>query len=187
MKRAIPWTLAILSFVAFAASFTELQRLRVRFGEVTRHHFQDHQEVREFIIKSALGGIESPIVVFGDSLVEMAELPKSACGKLVVNAGIGGSQTSDFLRLAPKLLNDLRPAAIIVGLGANDHLPTDEQGALMQTLRSFSPVVISTPTTHDQFAETDFMEDGIHLTKKASAAWIAKMVSRLERSLSNCD
>jgi hypothetical protein len=112
MKRAIPWTLAVLFFVAFVASFSELQRMRVRFGEVTRHNFHDHQDVREFIIRSALDGLENGrSFILGDSLVEMAEFPKAVCGRPVVNAGIGGSQTSDFLRMAPpKLLGALAPA-----------------------------------------------------------------------------
>jgi hypothetical protein len=109
MKRAIPWTLAVLFFVAFVASFSELQRMRVRFGEVTRHNFHDHQDVREFIIRAALDGLDRPVVIFGDSLVEMAEFPKAICGRPVVNAGIGGSKTSDFLRMAPLLLEHSTP------------------------------------------------------------------------------
>lgn len=188
MKRAIPWTLAVLFFVAFAASFSELQRMRARFGEVTRHHFHDHQDVREFIISTSLDGLDGPIVVFGDSLVEMAELPKSLCGKTVVNAGIGGSQTSDFIRLAPLLLEHSKPSAVVIALGANDPAEnTKDANDLVRQLRKLAPVVLSMPTTRDRFAAADFLKDGIHLTREASSTWVSKITGALERSIQNCD
>lgn len=186
MKRAVPWTLAALFFVAFVASFAELHRLRIRFGEVTKHQFHDHQEVREFIIRSALDGLESPIVILGDSLVEMAQLPVSLCGKPVVNAGIGGAQTSDFMRLGPKLLERTKPTAIVVGLGANDRTATEIDGLVVR-LRAISPLVLPMPTTRNNFSASDLREDGVHLTKVASARWVSKMTADLEHAIENCD
>jgi hypothetical protein len=186
MKSAVPWTISILLFVAFAASFAELQRLRVRFGEVTQHRFHDHQEVREFIIRTSLEGLDRPVVIIGDSLAEMAEFPKMVCGKPVVNAGIGGSQTSDFLRLAPKLLEHSRPSAIIVALGANDLGKSNESEPLLQELRDLSPVVLSMPTSPDQFPATDLF-DGVHLNRRASAAWVSRITSALEHAIEGCD
>jgi hypothetical protein len=186
MKRTIPWTLALLFFVAFVASFAELHRLRIRFGEATRHQFHDHQEVREFIIRASLEGLDHPVVIIGDSLAEMAEFPKFVCGNPVVNAGIGGSQTSDFLRLAPKLLEHSRPSAIIVALGANDPSTSNDSEPLLQKLRALSPVVLSMPTPRDQFPATDLF-DGVHLNRRASAAWVTRITAALEHAIEGCD
>ncbi|MET4307898.1 hypothetical protein [Bradyrhizobium sp. RT4b] len=180
--------LAALFFVALVASIFELQRVRARFGEVTRHHFHDHQDVREFIIRARLDGLDSPIIVFGDSLVEMAELPKSLCGKPVVNAGIGGSQTSDFMRLVPKLLEHSKPSAVVIALGANDPSENAKQASdLVRQLRKLAPIVLAMPTTRDGFAAGDFLKDGIHLTREASVMWVSKITGALERSIQNCD
>jgi hypothetical protein len=40
MKRAFPSVIAIVATLAFVASFSEIQRMRTRFGEVIRHQFQ---------------------------------------------------------------------------------------------------------------------------------------------------
>jgi hypothetical protein len=87
MKRAFPRVIAIVATVAFVASFSELQRIRTRFGEVTRHQFHDHQDVRAYMIKAALADLDQPIVVLGDSITEMARLPETINGHPVVNAG----------------------------------------------------------------------------------------------------
>lgn len=185
MNRLIPWAVAALFFVAFVASFSELQRMRTRFGEVTRHQFHDHMDVRESIIRFALDGLDNPVVFLGDSLVEMADLPKTICGKPVVNGGVGGAQTSDFMRLAPKFLKLTKPSAIVIALGANDPPNAPSEG-LMAILRSASPIVVSTPTARSNFRDGDFLADGIHLTRKASAAWVARTVTDLEHRLTNC-
>jgi hypothetical protein len=56
------------------------------------------------MIRAALDGLQSPIVVFGDSITEMARLPESACGHPIVNGGVGGASTPDFIDLARDLL-----------------------------------------------------------------------------------
>ncbi|WP_244065489.1 hypothetical protein [Bradyrhizobium sp. Ce-3] len=47
-----------------------------RFGEVSQHTFHDHAAVREFMIRAALADATAPIVVLGDSITEMAPLPR---------------------------------------------------------------------------------------------------------------
>jgi hypothetical protein len=107
---SIPWFVAIIAVIAFAASFSELQRMRGRFGEVTRHHVHDHKDVRQFMIGAALAGTDRPIVVFGDSITEMARLPETIEGHPVVNAGIGDTLIIEFVSLAPKLLEGVEPS-----------------------------------------------------------------------------
>ena len=48
-------------------------RFMQRFGEVSRHQFHDHQDVREFMIRAALDGLTEPAVVIGDSITEMSQ------------------------------------------------------------------------------------------------------------------
>lgn len=124
--------------------------MRKRFGEVTRHQFHDHQDVRQFMIRAALEGLDSPIVVLGDSIVEMARLPDTLCGRSVVNAGIGGSTSADFVYLAPRLLEGMKPALVVVALGANDGNPKAAQkdySSLLSYLKSVAPRVFAIPTT----------------------------------------
>lgn len=162
--------------------------MRVRFGEVTRHQFHDHQDVREFIIRTALDGLDRPVVILGDGLVEMAELPKTICGRAVVNAGIGGSRTSDFIRLAPLLLERSAPTAVVIALGVNDSSDNREEDAkLLESIRRISPVVISMPTTADRFEVADLMADRIHLRREASVAWVSKITNEIERTVQGCD
>lgn len=140
--RIIPWLFAAVAFIAFGASYSELQRMRARFGEVTRHQFHDHRDVRQFIIRSALEGIEHPIVVIGDSITEMARFPAAINGYPIVNAGIGGATAEDFRVVAARLLENSKPFLIVVALGANEAAsPTIEAdyGELFDMLSHFAP------------------------------------------------
>lgn len=146
--RASPWVIAAVAMIGFAASFSELQRMRGRFGEVTRHNFHDHQDVRKSIIESALAEASDPIVVIGDSITEVAKLPEAIGGYPVVNAGIGGATTGDFLALAPRILEGLNPLLIAVALGTNDAGSSSSEirqnyAALLRLLKAFSPRLIA--------------------------------------------
>ncbi|MGJ5178235.1 SGNH/GDSL hydrolase family protein [Bradyrhizobium oligotrophicum] len=87
----------------------------------------DHRTVRQIVVHyNLLARPEDPIIVLGDSIVEAATLPASACGHPIVNAGLAGSGT--FSNLAGWLkpaLGPKRPFAIIVSLGINDALISD--------------------------------------------------------------
>jgi hypothetical protein len=89
--------------IAFGASFSELHKARERYWKLA-HREHIHSEVRKFIIKAALAGLDHPIVVIGDSITEMARLPEKIDGRPVVNAGIGGASISDYEAIAPELL-----------------------------------------------------------------------------------
>lgn len=63
-----PWLISAVLFVAFSATFSELQRMRTRFGEVTRHPFHDHQDVRKAAIRYALSDLDRPKVFMDGSI-----------------------------------------------------------------------------------------------------------------------
>ncbi|WP_143130536.1 hypothetical protein [Bradyrhizobium arachidis] len=164
--------------------------MRARFGEVTRHQFQDHQDVRKTIIRSSLDGLDRPIVVLGDSLIEMADFPKALCGKPVVSGGIGGATTSDFLRVGPEILASSKPAAVVVALGANDGndpLQKQRTSDLLREIGKLSPVVITMSTKREEFNRSDLGKDGVHLTRSASAAFVSRITAPVERGLGGCD
>lgn len=121
MKRALPWLVSAVLLVAFGASFSELQRMRKRFGEAsTPVHYHVHADVRRAIIAQQLARTDAPIVVLGDSLIEAATLPSEICGRPVVNAGIGGATLMDFRVAGLQFLSGSRPALIFIALGMND-------------------------------------------------------------------
>lgn len=205
MKRAIPWLIAIVAVIAFGASFSELQRMRGRFGEVTRHQFHDHRDVREFMIKAAMTGLNQPIVVIGDSITEMARFPETIGDKPVVNAGIGGATIEDFETLASKLLDDSKPSEIVVALGTNNDAQTigRDYAPLLSILKRFSPrilaVAIPSPIGADPrnaqikaaanregvaFIDSlipagSLLPDGIHLNAAGNRVWTSAVVATI--------
>lgn len=120
MSRVLPWFIATICFVAFVASYSEIGRLHARLDEVSHHTFHDHAEVRQFMIRAALAEADQPIVVLGDSITEMAQLPREICGHRVINAGVGGIGAWEAARAIPRLLSDSSPFMIVIALGAND-------------------------------------------------------------------
>src|SRR4051794_12462044 len=111
--RAIPWVIAVIATIAFTASFSELTRLRKRFGEVTQHAFHDHQDVRRAIIRAGLTQAIDPIVVVGDSIAEMAPLQKEVAVAEVINAGMGGITSRELLWITPRLFDGVTAKFIV--------------------------------------------------------------------------
>jgi hypothetical protein len=170
MKRAFPWIIAAVATVAFAASYSELQRMRMRFGEVTRHHFHDHQEVRQFMIKTALIGLDRPIVILGDSITEMANLPDAIDGRPIVNAGVGGAAIRDFVSLTPRLLDGVHPSLCVIALGANDVGSTSvatDYAALLSRLKTICPKLLAYAVT--PLVGSDLINRQIKAAAKASS------------------
>lgn len=76
---------------------------------------------RPLLIKAALKDASDPVVMLGDSIVALANFPRTVCGRPVVNAGIGGSTTASGLdAMLLKALSGKRAAMIVVSLGLND-------------------------------------------------------------------
>lgn len=192
MARALPWFIAGALALAFVASFSELQRMRTRFGEVTQRTFHDHQDVRVMIIRLALTQATRPIVVMGDSLAEMAPLPLELAGSEVVNAGIGGITSRDLVKVSARLLDKVTPALIVVSVGANDSASSD-YSELFESLKRRARVLVI-PSASDakvisnlqracrahavDCADTAFKDqhrlpDGIHLNKDGYQLWTA--------------
>lgn len=209
LKLLIPWVTAIVAVVAFVASFSELQRMRGRFGEVTRHQFNDHLDVRQFMIKAALSGLDQPIVVVGDSITEMSRLPETIGDKPVVNAGIGGASIEDFQRLAPILFQDAKPSLIVVALGSNNTRSSGvqrEYTALLSKLKKLAPRLLAVAVTpldgsertnaqikaaaqseDVQFVEIpmpdgSMMVDRIHLNATGYRNWTPALVAAIGRA-----
>jgi hypothetical protein len=108
-----------------------------------------HWEARLAVVKSQLSRVMKPIIVMGDSIVEMALLPPSICNYPVINAGFGGSTIGFFTRYASIIANESDPALIVMSVGINDTGTPAEvfQSAYLATLKSLNaPVVIATIT-----------------------------------------
>jgi len=83
----------------------------------------NHRNLRQIVVHYTVARLDDPIIVLGDSIVEAATLPPSACGHPVVNAGLAGATTtSDLAGWLKGALGTRRPFAIIVSLGVNDVL-----------------------------------------------------------------
>jgi lysophospholipase L1-like esterase len=109
----------------------------------------EHRYTRQLILHYTLSRIDDPIIVLGDSIVEAAILPTSACGHPFVNAGLNGASTGSDLGgwLTPALGNK-RAFAIVVWFGVNDALseaPNSKQVfaeryvSLLATLSKLTP------------------------------------------------
>jgi len=205
MNRSIPWVLFVVALIAFGVSFSELERMRGRFGEVTRHQFHDHLDVRRFMIRAALAGLDRPIVILGDSITEMARFPESIEGYPVVNAGIGGATIHDFLSLSTRILDEVTPSVIVVALGANDvgsSTVQEEYAALLSYLKKRAPAVYAVAVTPLDGVEAinsqvvaaaksadvpviethitkAMLTDGIHPNPEGSRRWTAAVVAAI--------
>ncbi|WP_063688296.1 SGNH/GDSL hydrolase family protein [Bradyrhizobium stylosanthis] len=120
MREVIPWIVAAACTIAAGASLSEIHRLKGRIGDLTRHEFHDHKDVREYMIDAALTDAPEPIFVLGDSVTEMAPLPRQMCGHPVVNAGVGGQTIYEAGQLASRVLGERGAFLIALAVGAND-------------------------------------------------------------------
>jgi lysophospholipase L1-like esterase len=137
------------ALIAFGISFSELHKARDRYWKLysLQAHDRMHRDVREFIIRAALIGLNRPIIVLGDSITEMARLPEKIDGHPVVNAGIGGSSISDFETIAPRLLEGSdTPALLVVALGANDigsDRAKQDYAELLSNIKTLAPRLLA--------------------------------------------
>lgn len=208
--QAAPWIIAAVAVIAFGATFSELQRMRGRFGEVTRHQFHDHEDVRQFMIRASLIGLDQPIVIMGDSITEMARLPEMIGDKPAVNAGIGGATISDFEAEAPRLLaGSARPSLIVVALGANDAKSATVQrdyAELLSRLKKLAPRLLAVAVAGGtnlinaqiraaadsedvQFVQPaipagSMLPDRIHLNAAGYRAWLPAVLTAISRPTS---
>jgi lysophospholipase L1-like esterase len=87
-----------------------------------------HRYTRQVILHYTFSRSDHPIIVLGDSITEASTLPRSLCGRALVNAGLDGASTaSDLGTWLMDVLNDRRAAMILVALGTNDALQGRDQ------------------------------------------------------------
>jgi lysophospholipase L1-like esterase len=209
MKRSIPWIIAALCFVAFGASFSELQRMRGRFGEVTRYQVSHRVYYREFLIRSELAEASGPILVIGDSITERAKLPETIDGREVINGGISGATVEDFEQIAAALIQH-RPFFLAVALGSNNTAETLRTAypALLAQLKVLAPHLLAVGVTPQDGADLKnaeikaaadregvrFIEmplpngstqpDRVHLNAAGYQKWTPALVSAIRNLLS---
>jgi lysophospholipase L1-like esterase len=75
---------------------------------------------RYLAIREVIRITPSPVIVFGDSIVEAAPLPATICGTQIVNAGVGGADIRYFVRFSNELLGSSAPKLIVLAVGIND-------------------------------------------------------------------
>lgn len=96
-----------------------------------------HRHTRQIMLHYTFSRFERPIVVLGDSITEASTLPRSLCGRAVVNAGLDGASTaSDLGTWLMEVLNGRRAAAILIALGTNDGLQGRAQEEFEANYRS---------------------------------------------------
>ncbi|WP_407155660.1 SGNH/GDSL hydrolase family protein [Bradyrhizobium sp. STM 3557] len=120
------WGVALVALMAMVVAAFLLGRAQQ--ARRTPPPGSEHRMVRQQVLYLTLSRTEAPIIVLGDSIVEAAILPPSACGHALVNAGLSGASTaSDLAGWLKPAVGESRPFAIIVSLGIND-VPTNSAG-----------------------------------------------------------
>src|SRR5260221_3854645 len=117
------------------------RRREAGLGHKRQATVHPHQEVRDFIIRSQTARAGSaPVIVVGDSITEASELPSTLCEISVINAGIGGADTThDFAFTLRRGLDGRRARLIVVALGSNDVGATDFSTRYLAALEHLKP------------------------------------------------
>jgi hypothetical protein len=183
--------------------------LRQQYANATRPlNYHAHVDVRTSFITWAAKGLVDPVIIIGDSITEMEQLPATIAGHPVVNAGIGGAAVGDFVLRAPTLLNGVKPALIVVALGMNDRGTDIQAGyaSLLALLKPMTPRLLSVAVTPaegvdpinagikaaaalagvvvvDTGAPAGQTEDGIHPNHTALAVIVPNLVQAIATAL----
>jgi lysophospholipase L1-like esterase len=86
---------------------------------VSRPAGRSYYDTRRIVILAHARQASPPVVILGDSIVDMADLPQ-LCGKEVLNAGVSGARTEAVERLSREVLAIGKPDLVIVAVGLND-------------------------------------------------------------------
>ena len=110
---------------------------------------------RFFAVQAAIRNApENPVIIFGDSIVQGAELPSKVCGLPLVNAGVRGAGIGYVLRHAAQLLGSSNPKLIVLAVGINNAAAKERREVgfknrcqqTVASLASIAPVVAATVT-----------------------------------------
>jgi hypothetical protein len=114
-NRTIARMLLIVALALTLASFLYFWRTK------NERAFLQYAQMRQFVIQSILDRFSSPIIVLGDSIVELSTLPPFLCNHAVINAGISGAQTTSGLAaILKQSLRGKRAKLIVLSIGTND-------------------------------------------------------------------
>lgn len=86
---------------------------------ISRPKERTYFDTRRLVILAHARQTPDPVLVLGDSVVDMADMPE-LCGRAVLNAGVAGARTQTIERLAREVLAIRRPKLVIVAVGLND-------------------------------------------------------------------
>ncbi len=189
--------LAAATYVSARREVADLRAKLERSNSKLPYHV--HSDIRLAIIRSQIQRMDRPIVVLGDSIVEMAILPATLCGRPVLNAGIGGAGIRFLTDHIDRILAGTKPSLIVVSIGVNEIIPRTSLAKfkdLYDDLRSAisHPAIYGTVTPLDDFDVAPYNEiirqsgpntfelvsdgttaDGAHLTPDGYASWTAAL------------
>lgn len=80
---------------------------------------RSYYDTRRLVILAHARQAFDPVMILGDSVVDMADLPE-LCGQTVLNAGISGARADAAERLLREVLAIRHPKLVIVAVGLND-------------------------------------------------------------------
>lgn len=164
-----------------------------------------HSDVRIAVIKSQLSRVENPVVFLGDSIMEMALLPKEICGHPVINAGIGGATTAFLRDNISNIIGGTNPSLVILSIGINDVLTSIELASSRKAYAAIldkikSPIIVTTITPAEGFDNSAFngmiesigkpvidlstdgkTTDGVHLTPAGYGVWTKTILDGVQK------
>lgn len=85
----------------------------------SRPRARSYYDTRRVVILSHARQAADPVIMLGDSIVDMADLP-ALCGATVLNAGVSGARTAAVEALSRDVFDIRRPKLVIVAVGLND-------------------------------------------------------------------
>ncbi len=102
-----------------AALRNATESLTDQLNTVGRDNFDPQRQARALFRQIRQLNGKPFIIIIGDSITQRAVLPDAVCELPIINAGIGGSRTSNFVPFAEDLAG-FKPALVVVALGIND-------------------------------------------------------------------
>jgi lysophospholipase L1-like esterase len=80
---------------------------------------RSYYDTRRLVILAHARQSPDPVMILGDSVVDMADLPL-LCGQGVLNAGVAGARTAAVEQLSREVLAIGHPRLVIIAVGLND-------------------------------------------------------------------
>ena len=110
MTRGLRTAIGVVAALAIAGS---------AWAWMSRGPGRTYYDTRRLVILAHARQTPDPVVILGDSIVDMADLPQ-LCGQTVLNAGVAGARTDAIEMLSREVLAIRHPRLIIIAVGLND-------------------------------------------------------------------